>query len=261
VGEVGDRLSGILPGRRLNYQILSIVETKYVARNTTAITIPIVSVFISRPPSIRVRQHQSTLLTKPKALWNQQHRWCLRRCDTVLHAVIHKLCFAAKPRAPNKAGNTTFSAANGRTFIGGKVMLVSKELNAAYWSLRIAFGLGPLIAGLDKFANLLVNWEKYLSPTVQRMLPFRAVTFMQIVGGIEIVVGLAILLGASRVFGYMAMLWLWAIAANLISTGTYYDIAVRDILLGMGAYALARVTEARHSIVYVDVRDEYRRTA
>jgi uncharacterized membrane protein YphA (DoxX/SURF4 family) len=106
-------------------------------------------------------------------------------------------------------------------------MLVSKELNAAYWSLRIAFGLGPLIAGLDKFSNLLVNWEKYLSPTVQRMLPFNAVRFMQIVGGIEMVVGVAILLGASRVFGYIAMLWLWAIAADLISTGTYYDSGAR----------------------------------
>jgi uncharacterized membrane protein YphA (DoxX/SURF4 family) len=140
-------------------------------------------------------------------------------------------------------------------------MLVSKELNAAYWSLRIAFGLGPLIAGLDKFTNLLVNWEKYLSPVAQRMLPVTAVTFMHIVGSIEIVVGLAILFGASRTFGYIAMLWLWAIAANLFATRTFYDIAVRDILLGMGAYALARVTEARHSAVYVDVRDEYRRAA
>src|SRR5438067_1096192 len=105
-------------------------------------------------------------------------------------------------------------------------MLVSRELNAGYWSLRLAFGLGPLLAGLDKFTNILVNWEKYLSPTVQRMLPVSALTFMHIVGGIEIVVGLAILLGASRVFGYIAMLWLWGIAANLISTGTYYDIAV-----------------------------------
>ena len=140
-------------------------------------------------------------------------------------------------------------------------MLVSRELNAAYWALRIAFGLGPLLAGLDKFTNILVNWEKYLSPTVQRMLPISAVTFMQIVGVIEIIVGLAILFGASRTFGYIAMLWLWAIAVNLISSGTYYDIAVRDILLGMGAYALARVTEARYSVVHVDHYEEYRPAA
>jgi hypothetical protein len=84
---------------------------------------------------------------------------------------------------------------------------------------------------------------------------------MQNVGVIEIIVGLAILFGASRTFGYIAMLWLWAIAANLISSGTYYDIAVRDILLGMGAYALARVTEARYSVVHVDHYEEYRPAA
>src|SRR5919201_1094096 len=103
-------------------------------------------------------------------------------------------------------------------------MLVSRELNAGYWALRVAFGFGPLLAGLDKFTNILVNWEKYLSPAIQRMLPVSAVTFMHLVGVIEVVVGLAILAGASRVFGYIAMVWLWSIAANLISLGTYYDI-------------------------------------
>src|SRR5438477_175427 len=139
-------------------------------------------------------------------------------------------------------------------------MLVSRELNAAYWALRVAFGLGPLLAGLDKFTNILVNWEKYLSPVAVRMLPIGATTFMHIVGVVEIIVGLAVLFGATRVFGYIAMVWLWCIAVNLISTGTYYDIAVRDILLGIGAYALARVTEARESIVFVD-REEYRPAA
>jgi hypothetical protein len=80
-------------------------------------------------------------------------------------------------------------------------------------------------------------------------------------GGIEIIVGLAILFGATRVFGYIAMLWLWAIAANLILSGSYYDMALRDILLGMGAYALARVTEARYSVLYADQPAEPRRAA
>ena len=135
-------------------------------------------------------------------------------------------------------------------------MLVSKELNAGYWALRIAYGLGPLLAGLDKFTNILVNWEKYLSPKVPQMLHVNAVTFMHIVGVIEIIVGLAILVGGSRIFAYIAMVWLWAIAANLISLGTYYDVAVRDILLGIGAYALGRVIEARRSVVYVDEREQ-----
>src|SRR5437867_10153853 len=142
-------------------------------------------------------------------------------------------------------------------------MLVSKELNAGYWAVRTAFGMGPLVAGLDKFTNRLVDWERYLSPVIRQMLPINGALFMRFVGGIEIVVGLAILFGATRVFGYIAMLWLWAIAANLISTGTYYDIAVRDILLGCGAYALARVTEAKHSVVVVtdEYREDYRTAA
>jgi uncharacterized membrane protein YphA (DoxX/SURF4 family) len=140
-------------------------------------------------------------------------------------------------------------------------MLISKELNAAYWALRIAFGLGPLLAGIDKFTNLLTNWEKYLSPVAQRALPIPATTFMHVVGVIEIIVGLGILLGATRVLGYVAMLWLWGIAINLVLTGMYYDIAVRDILLGMGAYALARVTEARRSVLLVERPTEIHRAA
>src|SRR5437016_655236 len=88
-------------------------------------------------------------------------------------------------------------------------MLVSRQLNAAYWGLTCGFRFRPLLAGLDKFTNILVNWEKYLSPVTQRMLPISAVTFMHIVGVVELVVGLAILAGASRGFGYIAMLWLW----------------------------------------------------
>ena len=135
-------------------------------------------------------------------------------------------------------------------------MLVSRELDAAYWALRVAFGLGPLLAGLDKFTNVLVNWEKYLSPVAQRVLPVSPTTFMHAVGVIEIIVGLAILLGATRIFGYIAMLWLFAIAANLISAGAYYDVAVRDILLGIGAYSLARITEAKESVVFVERKVE-----
>jgi uncharacterized membrane protein YphA (DoxX/SURF4 family) len=137
-------------------------------------------------------------------------------------------------------------------------MLVSRELNAAFWALRVAFGFGPLLAGLDKFTNILVNWQKYLSPAAERILPVSATTFMHLVGVVEIVVGLAILFGATRSFGYIAMLWLFAIAANLISMGTYYDIAVRDILLGIGAYALARVSEARRSVVVVQPGEDAR---
>src|SRR5262245_5206780 len=92
-----------------------------------------------------------------------------------------------------------------RIIRGDKFMLVSRELNAAYWALRIAFGLGPLLAGADKFTNILVNWEKYLSPRIQQYLPISATTFMHTAGVIEIIVGLVILFTGSRVFAYIAM--------------------------------------------------------
>jgi uncharacterized membrane protein YphA (DoxX/SURF4 family) len=134
-------------------------------------------------------------------------------------------------------------------------------MNAAYWSLRIMLGLGVLIAGADKFANLLANWESYLSPYVTSNLPIPAAQFMQIIGIIEIVVGICILSGLSRVFGYIGMIWLWGIAVNLITTHMFYDVAVRDILLGSAAYGLARLTEARAAAMVSPQRDEFWRAA
>jgi uncharacterized membrane protein YphA (DoxX/SURF4 family) len=129
------------------------------------------------------------------------------------------------------------------------------HLNSAYWILRVAFGLGPLLAGLDKFTNLLVNWERYLNPRVLDFVPVSATTFMQLVGVIEIVAGAAILAGATRSFGYIVMFWLLGIAGNLVSTGQYFDIAVRDVLLACGAYALVQVTEARRRSLIVTETD------
>src|SRR5262245_31396213 len=140
-------------------------------------------------------------------------------------------------------------------------MIESRESNSAYWALRIAFGLIPLFAGLDKFTHFLTDWTQYLNPAVLRIVPVTANTFMQIAGVIEIIVGLGILFGATRVFSYVAMLWLLGIAVNLISLGRFYDVAVRDIGLAVGAFTLARLTEARESVVIVSETDEYRRAA
>jgi len=140
-------------------------------------------------------------------------------------------------------------------------MIETRESNSAYWALRIAFGLIPLLAGLDKFTHFLTDWTQYLNPAVLRIVPVTANTFMQIAGVIEIIVGLGILFGATRVFSYIAMLWLLGIAANLISLGRFYDVAVRDIGLAVGAFTLARLTEARESVVIVSETDEYRRAA
>ena len=119
------------------------------------------------------------------------------------------------------------------------------NLKSAWWALRIGLGVGPFLAGLDKFFNLLTDWEMYLSPLALRLLPVNGTTFMHIVGVIEMVVGLAILTRWTRLGSYVAMIWLVAIALNLISTGRFFDVAVRDLVMAIAAYTLARLTEAR----------------
>ena len=124
---------------------------------------------------------------------------------------------------------------------------MTKGLNSAFWALRIGLGLGPFLAGLDKFFNLLTDWGMYLSPLAANVLPISAPAFMRIVGVIEMVVGLAILAGWTRLGGYVAMVWLVAIAINLVTTGMFYDLAVRDVEIALAAYTLAKLSEARET--------------
>ena len=112
---------------------------------------------------------------------------------------------------------------------------------------RFALGLMAFLAGLDKFLNLLTNWEQYVSPLVQRVLPFSATTFMHIVGVIEIIVGLAILTKAPRLGAYVAAAWLVCIAVALVTTAQFFDVAVRDLELAVAAFVLAKLTEIRES--------------
>ena len=127
-------------------------------------------------------------------------------------------------------------------------MRLSPGLTSAYWALRVGMGLGPLLAGVDKFFNLLTDWGMYLSPLAEKILPVSASTFMRTVGVIEVALGLAIFLGRTRIGGYLAVLWLVGIALNLVTTGMFYDLAVRDLEIAIGAYTLARLTEARESV-------------
>ena len=124
-----------------------------------------------------------------------------------------------------------------------------RQLVSSYWALRVALGVVPIVAGLDKFTNLLADWEGYLSPLALAVLPVSGATFMHLVGIVEVVVGAGILLGHARVFGWVAMGWLLAIALNLVSTGRFLDVAARDVVMAAGAFALARlarvVEEAR----------------
>ena len=124
-------------------------------------------------------------------------------------------------------------------------MTIARGLNSAWWALRIGLGLGPFLAGLDKFFNLLTDWGMYLNPAVGALLPVSGGTFMRMVGVIEMAVGLAILAGWTRIGGYVAAAWLLAISVNLVSMGMFYDLAVRDVEIAIAAYTLARLSEAR----------------
>ena len=122
---------------------------------------------------------------------------------------------------------------------------MSERLNTAFWALRIGLGVGPFLAGLDKFFNLLTDWGQYLSPLVERLLPVSGPVFMRFVGVVEMAVGLAILAGLTRLGGYVAMAWLLLIAGQLLTMGRFLDVAVRDVLMALGAFTLARLAEER----------------
>jgi uncharacterized membrane protein YphA (DoxX/SURF4 family) len=105
--------------------------------------------------------------------------------------------------------------------------------------MRATFGIVPIVAGLDKFTNLLNHWEKYINPQLLEMLPFEPSIFMMIVGIVEIFAGLLVLLKPS-VGGYVVAAWLALIALSLIVSGSYLDVAVRDLVMAVGAFTLAR---------------------
>jgi len=110
----------------------------------------------------------------------------------------------------------------------------------AYQILQLAFVVAPVIAGVDKFFHFLVNWDQYLSPMVTRMLPVSGHTFMQGVGLIEIVAGLLVAF-MPAVGGLVVGAWLCGIILNLLSIPGYYDVALRDLGLALGALALSRL--------------------
>jgi hypothetical protein len=112
----------------------------------------------------------------------------------------------------------------------------------AYQILRLGFTIAPIVAGLDKFFHLLTDWNQYLAPFIPQTLGISASTFMMIVGVIEIVAGLLVWF-KPRFGGYLVMAWLWAIIINLLLIPGYFDIALRDFGLSLGALALARLAE------------------
>ena len=109
----------------------------------------------------------------------------------------------------------------------------------AFWILRIAFTVAPIVAGVDKFFNVLVAWDQYLAPWVANLF---GDGFMYFVGVVEIIAGIGVAIWP-RVFAWIVAAWLFGIIVNLLSVPGYYDIALRDLGLMLGAIALARLAE------------------
>lgn len=118
------------------------------------------------------------------------------------------------------------------------------RLQAPSQAMRLAIGLMAALAGIDKFFNILVDWGSYVSPLAAQLLPFSTDLFMWIVGVVEFAVGISILTALPVIGSYVASAWLLLVAVNLTLAG-YFDIAVRDVVLSIGAFSLARLIQVR----------------
>jgi hypothetical protein len=114
----------------------------------------------------------------------------------------------------------------------------------AFLLLRTVFTIAPIAFGLDKFAQILTDWDKYLAPWINDLVPGDAHASMLAVGVVEIAAGLLVAV-APRIGGYVVALWLAGIILDLVTLGDYYDVALRDFGLLVGALALARLASAR----------------
>lgn len=111
---------------------------------------------------------------------------------------------------------------------------------AVFNLLKVTFTIVPIVAGLDKFTNLLTDWSQYLNPSLAGMLPFSAAAFMIVVGIIEIIAGILVWIKPG-VAGYIVAAWLTLIALTLLLGGRYLDVAVRDLVMAISAFAMAKM--------------------
>jgi uncharacterized membrane protein YphA (DoxX/SURF4 family) len=138
-------------------------------------------------------------------------------------------------RAP---ANGAASTATGSASVADR--LKADPAYQAFWLLRIGFAAAPILFGLDKFFDVLVNWEIYLAPWINDIVPGSAAEAMYAVGVIEIVAGIAVLV-KPRYGAYLVAAWLGGIIVNLLTLSGYYDIALRDFALLLAALTLARL--------------------
>ena len=126
----------------------------------------------------------------------------------------------------------------------GRIRSLVKHVPASQQAFRIlqfGFTVAPILAGLDKFFHVLVDWDKYLPRVVNDLVGGHGHTLMLAVGVIEIVAGIGVAL-KPRIFSYVVAAWLWAIILNLLMIPGYFDVALRDFGLSLGALALGRLS-------------------
>jgi uncharacterized membrane protein YphA (DoxX/SURF4 family) len=137
--------------------------------------------------------------------------------------------------------NTTIDQSHGAASTAAD-KVASSPAQQAFRILQFGFTVAPILAGLDKFFHLLVNWDQYLPDLVARISPVPAHTLMLVVGVIEIVAGIGVAL-LPRIFAYIVAAWLAVIIINLLLIPGYFDIALRDFGLLLAALALGRLSQ------------------
>ena len=135
----------------------------------------------------------------------------------------------------------TINSSAGITSVNSRSVSATRPGYQAYQILRFGFTVAPIVAGLDKFFHLLVNWDKYLPSTVNAMTGGHGHQLMLAVGVIEVVAGLGVAF-KPRIFAYVVSAWLLLIIVNLLMIPGYFDVALRDLGLSLGALALARLS-------------------
>lgn len=120
-----------------------------------------------------------------------------------------------------------------------------KRLNTAWWALRIGLAAEQIVAGGDKFFNKITDWSMYLSPMATKVVPVEPGHFMRAIGVVEIALGILLLTRWTRIGAYLVMLWLVGIVINLLTTGLFYDLAVRDFEVAIAAFSLAQLSAVR----------------
>ena len=119
---------------------------------------------------------------------------------------------------------------------------LQQSLKPVFNLVRSTFVIVPIVAGLDKFTNILTDWEQYINPSIVHLLPFSTSVFMMVVGVIEIIAGI-IVLKKAELGGYIVAAWLTVIALTLLAGWNYADVAVRDLVMAISAFSMAKISK------------------